>query len=100
MTIRTRFLAPVLTTLLLTACGSSSGISGTYTGPKGITSYTFEPGETVEAYSGVRQVAKAHYEVENGKVLIGPKGAPKATFTILRDGSLSTELGMKLTKKD
>lgn len=80
---------------LLSACGSR--ISGTYTDPMGMTSFTFKSGDTV-AMTTMGIETELNYTVEDGKVKIGSdKG--KMVLTILEDDSLQGPMGIKFTKK-
>jgi hypothetical protein len=96
MNIRSKFLAPLLATLLLAACGS--GLSGTYTDPMGVSSYTFKPGGVVEV-GAMGATTEMHYEVDGKDVKIGLKGGPMQVMTIQQDGSISGPMGITLTKK-
>lgn len=98
MNTKGKIASALLAALLLAACGSGSGIDGTYTA--GLTSYTFESGGKVEV-STMGATVEMHYEVEDGKVKMGPKGGPVQVMTIEKDGSLSLAgpVPIKLTKK-
>lgn len=99
MNIRTALLAPLVATLLLAGCGG--GISGTYTDPMGISSYTFEPGGKVEM-SAMGATVEMHYTVDGNKVKIGLTGdsnGPTQVLTIQSDGSIAGPGGIELTKK-
>lgn len=97
MNLHRKLLAPLLATVLLAACGGS-GLDGTYSDPTGVASYTFEPGGKVEV-SVMGATTEMHYEVDGQKVKIGPEGGPAQVMTILKDGSISGPMGVKLTKK-
>lgn len=96
MNTRTALLAPLLASLLLAACGG--GLSGTYTDPMGISSYTFEPGGKVEM-SAMGASVEMPYEVDGNKVRIKLPGGAAQVLTIKPDGSISGPGGVTLTKK-
>lgn len=96
MRIHTVVLAPLLATLLLAACGGS-GLSGTYSDPTGVSSYTFKPGGVVEV-GAMGATAEMHYEVDGKQVKIGVKGGPMQVMTLQQDGSISGPMGITLTK--
>lgn len=80
---------------LLAACGPR--ISGTYTDPMGLTSFTFKSGDKV-AMTTMGIETELNYTVDDSKVKIGSeKGA--MVLTILEDGSLKGPVGIKFTKK-
>lgn len=92
MNIRTRLLAPLLATLLLTACGS--GMNGTWEG--GMGSIKFESGK---AYATLMQVTREmDYRTDGDKIILR---SPEGDLVLTRDadGSLDTPWG-KMKKRD
>lgn len=78
-----------LAALLLTACGG--GVSGEYTDDSGMFTYNFKSGGKVEMTTnvfGVVQTQEMDYEVDDGKVKLGPKGGPQQVIDIDDDGCL------------
>ncbi len=80
---------------LLTACGPR--ISGTYTDPMGLTSFTFKSGDKV-AMTAVGIETEMNYKIEDGSVKIGSENGTMV-MPILEDGSLQGPMGIKFTKK-
>lgn len=80
---------------LLSACGPR--ISGTYTDPMGMTSFTFKSGDKV-AMTTMGIETELNYTVDEGKVKIGSERGTMV-LTQLEDGSLQGPLGIKFTKK-
>ena len=95
MNIRIALLAPLLASLLLTAC--SGGLNGTYSDPMGITSYTFQPNGKVEM-NAMGATMELKYEVDGNKVKFVLPGGAAQVLTINPDGSISGPSGIKLTK--
>jgi hypothetical protein len=92
MNIRTRFLAPLLATLLLAACGG--GMSGTYQGEAG--SIKFESGKAY-ATLGPASTLELKYSTDGDKILLK---SPQGNLVLTRnaDGSIDTPWGrMKKT---
>jgi hypothetical protein len=92
MNIRTRFLAPLLATLLLAACGG--GMSGTYQG--GVGSIKFESGKAYATLVG--STLELEYSTDGDKILLK---SPQGNLVLTRnaDGSIDTPWGT-MKKKD
>jgi hypothetical protein len=91
MNIRTRLLAPLLATLLLTACGS--GMNGTWEG--GMGSIKFESGKAYATLLG--STLEMKYSTDGDKIVLH---SPEGNLVLTRnaDGSIDTPWGtMKKT---
>ena len=96
MNIKAKTASVLLGTLLLAACGG--GLSGTYSDPMGVTSYTFQPNGKLEVNT-MGATVEMHYEMDGNKIKVGIKDGPAQVWTLNADGSISGSMGMKLTKK-
>lgn len=96
MNVKTRIASALLGTLLLAACGT--GLSGTYSDPMGVTSYTFQPNGKLEI-NAMGATMEMHYEVSGKKIRVGIENGPVQVWTINPDGSISGSMGIKLTRK-
>jgi len=84
-----RALVPALA-LVLAACGG--GVSGEYTDESGMFTYNFKSGGKVEVTTnvfGMVQTQEMDYEVEDGKLKLGPKGGPQQVISIDDEGCLN-----------
>lgn len=95
MNVKAKLASALLATLLLAACGG--GLSGTYSDPMGITSYTFQPNGKVEM-NAMGASMELKYEVDGNKVKFVLPGGAAQVLTINSDGSISGPGGIKLTK--
>lgn len=96
MNVRIRIASLLLGTLLLAACGG--GLSGTYSDPMGVSSYTFQPNGKLEV-NAMGATVEMHYELDGNKIKVGIKDGPVQVMTLNPDGSISGPMGVKLTKK-
>lgn len=97
MNVKTRLASAVFAALLLAACGSR--LTGTYTDPMGIASYTFQSNGKVEM-NAMGTAMELKYEVHGNKVKFVLPGGSAQVLTIQPDGSISGPGGIRLTRKD
>jgi hypothetical protein len=99
MNIRTRFLAPLLATLVLAACGGG-GISGTYAKTDSALTIKFDSGKAWVTGLVSMKTIEGTYTVDGDKITVdGPDGHPHLTLTRNSDGSLHLDgLGGTLEK--
>ncbi|MGH8190907.1 MAG: hypothetical protein ACREP2_05620 [Rhodanobacteraceae bacterium] len=101
MNIRIRFLAPLLATLLLAACGGAD-ISGTYAKNDSALTIKFDQGKAYVTGLTSMKTVEGTYKLAGDKITVdGPDGNPHLTLTRNQDGTLHLEgLGGTLTKTD
>lgn len=99
MKVRTRFIAPLLATLLLAACAGAD-ISGTYAKTDSALTIKFDKGKAWITGLTSMKTIEGTYSVSGAKVTVdGPGGHPHLTFTRNSDGTLHLDkLGGTLTK--
>lgn len=99
MNIRIKFLAPLLVTLLLAACGGPD-INGTYAKNDSALTIKFDNGKAWVTGLTSMKTAEATYKMAGDKITVnGPDGNPHLTLTRNKDGTLHLDgLGGTLTK--
>lgn len=89
-------LVVLLAALILAACGSSNGISGTYTNKNGM-SIKFESGKAYMT-SFIGTTTESDYTVDGDKIILKMSGGPGMVLTRNKDGSIGGYPGGDLEK--